>query len=52
MVYLSMPLGLTLLSLQLIAEMAAVLTGRAAPFGIADHEGLTTGLAEEDVVRK
>ncbi|WP_404379184.1 TRAP transporter small permease subunit [Caenispirillum salinarum] len=51
-VYMSMPIGLTLLSLQLIVEMAAVLTGREAPFGIADDEGLKLGLAEEDLVGK
>lgn len=51
-VYLSMPVGLTLLSLQLIAEMLAVLTGREPPFGIANNESLKIGLAEEDIVGK
>lgn len=51
-VYLSMPVGLTLLSLQLVAEMADVALGRQPPFGIEDHEGLKIGLAEEDLVRK
>lgn len=51
-VYLSMPVGFTLLSLQLLADLAAVLTGREPPFGIADDEGLTIGMAEEDLLRK
>ncbi|HET9717965.1 MAG TPA: TRAP transporter small permease [Pseudolabrys sp.] len=36
--YLSMPVGLGLLLLQYVAETLALLTGRAAPFGIRDQQ--------------
>ena len=35
MPYISMPIGLTLLSLECLADLAALLTGREPPFGIA-----------------
>jgi TRAP-type C4-dicarboxylate transport system permease small subunit len=37
--YLSIPLGLGLLSLQYLADILALLTGREAPFGIQAEEG-------------
>jgi len=43
--YLSMPIGLGLLTLQYIAEIMCLLTGRAHPFGIKPAE------AAEDVAR-
>lgn len=35
--YLSMPLGIGLLALQYVADILALLTGRAAPFGLDDE---------------
>jgi TRAP-type C4-dicarboxylate transport system permease small subunit len=43
--YLSMPIGLGLLTLQYIADMICVATGRAPPFGIKDKE------SAEDIAR-
>lgn len=43
--YLSMPIGLGLLILQYLAELIALVTGRAPPFGIKDQQ------AAEDVAR-
>jgi len=44
--YLSMPIGLGLLVLQYAAELLALVTGRAPPFGISDKS------AAEDIVRE
>lgn len=38
--YLSVPVGLALLSLQYVAEIVAVATGSALPFGLAPEEGI------------
>jgi TRAP-type C4-dicarboxylate transport system permease small subunit len=43
--YLSMPIGLGLLTLQYVADMICVATGRAPPFGIKDKE------SAEDIAR-
>ena len=37
--YLAMPIGIGLLALQYIADILALLTGRAAPFGIQEKAG-------------
>jgi TRAP-type C4-dicarboxylate transport system permease small subunit len=37
--YLAMPIGIGLLSLQYVADILALLTGRAAPFGIQESHG-------------
>ena len=43
--YLSMPVGLGLLTLQYVADILCLVTGRAPPFGIQDKQGA------EDVAR-
>jgi len=37
--YLAMPIGIGLLSLQYVADILALLTGRAAPFGLQETHG-------------
>jgi len=41
--YLAVPLGLGLVALQYIADIAALLTGRAMPFGLTGHSGTEAG---------
>jgi len=36
--YIAMPLGMALLSLQYVADIASILTGREMPFGLSPEE--------------